>query len=838
MKKTINTAISLFAFSLAATIPIATYATVDIDKLVSEMTDEEKVDFIGGINAFDIRAVDRLGIPEVTMSDGPLGVRAHGETEAYPAGIGLAATWDRDLAYDVGKSIGCEARSKNVHIVLGPAVNIYRMPLCGRNFEYMGEDPYLAGQTAASYVRGMQDQGVIACVKHFAANDQEFDRNHCSSDMDERTLQEIYLPAFKAAVEEGHVGTVMTSYNLVNGVHASQNGHLIRDILKGQWGFDGFVMSDWVSTYDGLACALNGLDVEMPSGAKMNRETLLPALKSGLLPREVLDDKIRRILGVYQRFGYFDNPDISKGYVLDKAAVKKIAIETARNGMVLLKNADGTLPLDVSNIHTIAVIGPNADIAVTGGGGSSHVDATKPVSLGDAIRMAVGDKAEVLVEEGIHHEVTLPKGVYDSRDFYFYKDGKKAPGIQAQVFGNTKLEGAPVMERVYDSVNFSSDAKEWSDFPSHAFFSIRFTFCFTPTETGNYAFCVSGDDGYRLFIDGELKTDAWRNQGEAPSRCDSVMVKGREYNIVVEYYQDGGDAVVRIGEKKIPAAVPAEEYMRRAMDAARRADVVVMSVGFNPRTEGEGFDRTFEMPYDQAGLICKIAEVNPNVIVVLNSGGNVEMESWLDYAKALLEAWYPGTDGNIAAAEILFGKVNPSGKLPASFERNIEENPCHDSYFDTDGNLKVSYDEGIFMGYRYWDKSGISPRYPFGYGLSYTSFEYANLTTDKKEYSRGEPVKVTVDVKNVGGRDGAEVAELYVGQRNCAIPRPVKELKGYDKKFVKVGQAVTMSFVLDPSAFSYFDPDKNAWTTDAGEFVIYVGSSSADIRRTATITLR
>lgn len=837
MDKTLTTALALFTFALAPIVSAAPAGTVDIDQLVASMTDEEKVDFIGGIDNFSIRAVPRLGIPEVRMDDGPMGVRADGDLEAYPAGIGLAATWDREVAHAIGRSIGAEARSRGIDIMLAPAVNIYRMPLCGRNFEYFGEDPYLAGQTAVPYIEGLQSQGVSACVKHFAANNQEFDRNNCSSDVDERTLQEIYLPAFRAAVEEAHVGTVMTSYNPVNGVHASQNGYLIRDILKGAWSFDGFVMSDWVSTYDGVACALGGLDLEMPSGALMNRETLLPALRNGVLPRRVLDDKVRRILGVYQRFGFFD-PERNKDCRPDRAALKQAALAAARGGMVLLKNDDQTLPLDSTQLRKIAVVGPNALAAVTGGGGSSHVDATNPVSLGEAVRRIVGDKTEVVVEEGIHAQIPMPEGVYGANDFHVHRDGRQEPGVQVEYFDNPDLQGTPALTRFYPNINFSADAKAWDDFPRRKLFSLRFTCYFTPPATDNYCLCVSGDDGYRLYLDGELKTDAWRPQGETPSRADVALTGGREYKVVVDYYQSGGDAVVRIGALRIGPMTPPAEYLSRALAAARSADVVILAVGFNSRVESEGSDRTFELPYDQAAFIRQVAAANPRTVVVLNSGGNVEMESWLGSARALLEAWYPGTEGNLAAAEILFGRVNPSGKLPASFARSLEENPCHGSYFDTDKDLRVAYREGIFLGYRHWDRSGRSPRFAFGHGLSYTKFAYANLTTDKREYSRDEPVEVSLEVTNVGDRDGAEIAELYVGQRDCALPRPLKELKGYAKKFVKVGETVRMTFTLMPSAFAYYDPQKHAWTVDAGEFTLSAGASSADIRQTAVITLR
>ena len=326
--------------------------SVDIEQIIQSMTLEEKIDFIGGFEDFNIRAYEHLGIPEIRLADGPVGVRNFGKSTAYPAGINLAASFDKEMAHKIGAAIAMEARAKNAHIMLGPAMNIYRMPPCGRNFEYMGEDPYLAGQLAKEFTIGMQNQGVIACAKHYVANNQDYNRHHVSSDMDERTLHEIYLPAFKASVTEGNVATIMTAYNLINGIHASEHNYLNNDLLKGEWDFEGFIMSDWVSTYDGLACAKGGLDLEMPSGAMMNQETLIPAIENGELDEAVIDDKIRRILNVYKRFDLFENPDISLGFELDKEHVRQVALDAARGGMVLLKNDSGFLPLKKEEIKT------------------------------------------------------------------------------------------------------------------------------------------------------------------------------------------------------------------------------------------------------------------------------------------------------------------------------------------------------------------------------------------------------------------------------------------------------------------------------------------------------
>lgn len=809
-----------------------------IEEMIKAMTLEQKIDFIGGYEEFNIMGIDSLGIPEIHIADGPVGVRNYGKSTAYPASICLAASWNKQMAFNIGKAIGCESKAKNGHIMLGPGMNIYRMPLCGRNFEYFGEDPYLAGQMAKEYIIGMQEQGVVADAKHYVANNQEFNRHHCSSDMDERTLHEIYLPAFKTAVTEGKVASLMTAYGLIDGVHASEHNHLNNEILKGKWGFEGFIMSDWVSTYDGLACAKGGLDLEMPAGTMMSKETLIPAIEKGELQESVIDDKIRRILGVYERFGFFENPDISKGYTLDKKFVRETAIEAARGGMVLLKNEANTLPLKKETIKTIAVIGPNGDPAVCGGGGSSGVDPLHPMSLLEAVKKIAGEGVEVIYEKGIFTGVEYPENMFDEFDFYVKKDGKEIKGVNAEYFNGKKLEGDVLFSKFYEKLNLVDD-QMWdpAEVPEKDF-STRFTCYFKPKESGYYSIGGSGDDGYRILIDDVQVINMWRDQGETRSKYDGFFNGNQEYKVVVEYYQSGGGAAIRLGAVKVKLDKEPAQYHDMAIEAAKKADVVIMSVGYTNANESEAFDRTFEMPYKQNEFTNKIAKVNKNVIVVLNSGGNVEMDSWINNAKALLMAWYPGQEGNLAAAEILFGVTNPSGKLPASFEYKLEDNPCYKHYFDEDGDLKVFYGEGIFMGYRYWDKNASKPRFPFGFGLSYTQFEYSAIATDKKEYTKDETIKVTVKVKNTGEADGAEVVQLYVGDKECSLPRPVKELKAFDKVLIKKGEEATIELELKKDAFAFYNPEKHDWEVEPGEFDIFIGGSSADIKQTVSITIK
>lgn len=809
----------------------------DIDDIISHMTLEEKIDFIGGYESFNIRGYEHLGIPEIRFADGPVGVRNYGKSTSYPASITLAASFDKNIAEKVGKAIAMEARAKNVHVMLGPGMNIYRMPLNGRNFEYLGEDPYLAGELASAYTIGMQSEGVVATAKHYVANNQEFQRHHVSSDMDERTLHEIYLPAFKTTVKKGNVAAIMTAYNLINGIHASEHNHLVNEILKDKWSFEGFVMSDWVSTYDGAACAIGGLDLEMPSGKMMNRETLIPLVKDGTITEDIIDDKIRRILRVYDRFDFFNNPDLSKGYTVDENFVRNTSLEAARGGMVLLKNKNNSLPLDKNNIKKIAIIGPNATKVISGGGGSSYVDPLFPVSWADAIKQIAGNDIEVKVEPGVFTGVELPSDIFDQGGLYTYKNEEKVPGVLVEYYKGMKLEGDILLSKYYDKFRFRNvDMWNEPEVPETEY-SARFTCYYTPEETGKYIVGISGDDGYKVFLDGKEVISVWRDQGDSPALAECKLEAGKEYKLVTEFYQNGGDAVIRMGVKKGESFVDPETLPDKAIAAAKDADIVIFAGGFSGKTESEGFDRTFEMPYNQSDLINKLAEVNPNLFVVLNSGGNVEMRSWIDNVKGLLHAWYPGQEGNLAAAEILFGITNPSGKLPASFAKTIEENPCYNTYFDKDGDLKVFYDEGIFMGYRYWDKIESKPRFPFGYGLSYTTFSFDKLDGIKDNYGADETVKFSVDISNTGEKDGAEAIQVYIADIVSKLPRPVKELKDFAKIFLKSGESKSVEFSLTADAFKYYDAEVHDWVLEAGEFEIMVGNSSDNILLTRKITI-
>jgi len=676
-----------------------------VESLLSLMTLGEKIDMLGGYEGFYIRPNERLGIPKIKMADGPLGVRNYGKATAFPGGIAFAATWDTALVKAYGTAVGNEARSKGVHIMLSPGVNIYRAPMCGRNFEYYGEDPFLAARMAVAYIKGIQSREVVATIKHFVANNQEWDRNNVSSDMDERTLREIYLPTFRAAVEEAKVGAVMNSYNLVNGIYTSQHEHLIRDILKGDWGFDGILMSDWISTYDGIAAANAGLDLEMPAGDFMNRDTLLPAIEEGLVTQEVIDDKIRRMLRMMFRFGFFEREQTDQTLPLYNPEGRLIALQAAREGIVLLKNRDGLLPLDPGKTRSVTVIGPNAHPAVTGGGGSSIVTPFRSVSFLDGIIAEAPEDVKVYYSPGLTNDVN--EMVRNSKFTSVEVNGEGLQGLKGEYFANIDMSGEPMMTRVDPYIQF-----DWQNYSPAAVipvdsFSVRWTGKILPEKGGNYYFFVGGNNGFRLFLDDEIVVDEWGNPSFL-TKNKTIQLQGEhEYDVKLEYYENRGEAQVVFGFRP-----EVEVKSLEAVRLAAKSDVAVVFVGFNPNLEGENFDRSFKLPAEQVNLIREVASVNSNTIVVLTAGGNVATSGWLDRVNGYLHAWYPGQEGGTALAEILFGIINPSGKLPVSFEKRWEDNATFGSYYDDNVDKRVYYSEGLFLGYRYFDQSGIEPLFP------------------------------------------------------------------------------------------------------------------------------
>jgi len=668
-----------------------------VDDLLSRLTLAEKISLIHADSKFTTAAIPRLGIPRRWLDDGPHGVREDigpdtwqpsGHTDdfstAMPAGICLAATWDSELGFREGEAIGQEARARGKDIMLGPGVNILRTPLCGRNFEYLGEDPFLASQMCVGYISGAQSQDISSCVKHFALNNQETDRGTINVEVDERALREIYLPAFKAAVQDAGVWCVMAAYNQFRGQHCTENDYLLDKILKGEWGFKGLVMSDWGGVHDTRECALNGLDLEMGTERNYNdfyfAQPYLDLLQKGELPMAGLDDKVRRNLRVMIATHVLDAN--RKPGSLNTAAHQAVARQVAEEGIVLLKNENNTLPLDATKLKTIAVIGENATRLHAHGGDSSGIKAFYEVNPLDGIVKRAGEKVNVVFSEG---------------------------------------------------------------------------------------------------------------------------------------YRKGGGP----------------ELAERAIAAAKAADVVIYIGGLNHDRgfDCEGADRKdMKLPYGQDELIQEIVAANPKTVVVLE-GTMVEMDSWLDKVPALLQAWYPGMEGGNALARVLFGDVNPSGKLPATFPKKLSDTPAYafgaGAYPGTNGT--VAYAEGLLVGYRWFDTKNIEPQFPFGFGLSYTTFEYSNLKLIPGD-GTNEIVTAQFEIENTGQRAGAEVAQLYVHEKNPRLMRPEKELKGFRKVFLQPGEKQTVSISLNQGSFSYYDDGKKAWVAQPDGFEILIGSSSRDLR--------
>jgi len=802
-----------------------------VETLLKRLTLEEKIDLIGGVDDFYIRANEKIGLPRLKMADGPVGVRNYGPSTVF-GGIGLAATWDTELAARIGATIGQDARARGVHFMLGPGVNIYRAPLNGRNFEYFGEDPFLAARTTVAYINGMQSQGVSATIKHFMGNNSEFDRHNTDSIIDERTMREIYLPVFEAAVKEAHVGAIMDSYNLTNGLHMTQNGYLNTDVVKKEWGFTGVIMSDWTSTYDAVAAANGGLDLEMPSGKLMNRATLIPAVQAGKVSEATIDDKIRRILRTAIQFGWLDRDQTDVSTPLLNVAGKQVALEAARSGMVLLKNDGNLLPLEKGNIKSIAVIGPDAYPAQPGGGGSAEAKPFTPVSYLEGIVNYMGGSAKVYYARGIPELDEISKHM----EFTTLATGGER-GLKKELFNNPDLSGQPAVVQTDKYVHY--EAARGADGADNDV-SMRWTGFFTPSAPGEFLAFVQGpgeNGGYRLFIDNRLVLDNWKQWyafvGEAP-----VALTAGAHQVELDYYVTSGwgKTTANLGIVQPETLVTAE-----AKALAARADAVIVAPGFDPASEGESGDRTFRLPPGQDELINQIAAVNKNTIVVMTSGGGVDMTAWIDRVPALLEAWYPGQEGGTALAQLLFGEFNPSGRLPISIERRWEDNAAHDRYYPQSGGTKVEYSEGVFVGYRHFDKSTVKPLFPFGYGLSYTSFAYKNLTISPPSPDQqisDQQVSVAFDVTNTGTRTGADVAQVYVGDHHAPVPRPVKELKGFAKINLSPGETKSVTVKLDRRAFSYYDVKNHAWRVAPGDFDLFVARSAADIELTGKVTLR
>jgi len=803
-----------------------------VEQLVNHMTLEEKISMLSGADAWHTVPIKRLGIPAIKVTDGPIGARgasslAGPSSACFPCGTALAATWNTGLVERVGRVLAEETQAKGAHILLAPTVNIHRSPLAGRNFECYSEDPYLTARMAVAYIKGLQSGGVGACIKHFVCNDSEFERMSISSEVGERALREIYLRPFQIAIQEAHPWAVMSSYNKVNGVPASENDYILLDILKGEWGFEGIVISDWGGTYSPNVVK-GGLDLEMPGPARWMGNHALEAVRNGLVSQAVIDDKVRRLLRVIEKAGAFEQPELRPEQAIDKPEHRRLAYQAASEAIVLLKNSSGLLPLKLDQLKSIAVIGANAKWAAVMGGGSVGVRPHYVVTPLEAIIRRAGARVGYALGCAINKRPPLFEPGW-------LRTATGESGLLVQYFGNRELAGSPVHTEVIDRTEmvWAGDVAPHID-PTD--FSVRLSAILTAPEDGVYKMGVMCVGQCRVLIEGQIYIDLWSKQPAAIAHrgvekvVEVAMKAGQPYRLVVEYACEP-EAYWRNLRLGCQPPVPADSIQQAAALAAK-SDVAIVFAGLTAEWESEGFDRPdMELPGQQAELIEQVAAANPNTIVVLNTGSPVTM-NWLDRVVAVVQAWYLGQETGNAIADVLFGEVNPSGKLPTTFPRRLQDNPAYINYPGENG--QVLYGEGIFVGYRYYDKKDIAPLFPFGYGLSYTTFAYSNLRLDAAEYAAGDVIRVSVDVQNTGTRAGQEVVQLYVRDVQSRLMRPEKELKAFAKVALEPGETKTVTLALDQDALSYYDPAEKRWVAEPGEIQVLVGSSSRDIRLQAS----
>ncbi|MDP4201057.1 MAG: glycoside hydrolase family 3 C-terminal domain-containing protein [Bacteroidota bacterium] len=795
-----------------------------VEAILKQMTIEEKVAMCSGNGGF--KGVERLKIPGTACTDGPRGPNCQVGTTAFPAGILFGSTWNPSIVEKAGKVIGEETRAMGRGVLLGPGCNILRDPLNGRFFEYYTEDPLLNGAIAAAQIRGIQSEGVAACIKHYACNNREDNRNFYMSMIDDRTLNEIYLPGFKAAVRDANVWTVMTSANGVNGEFVSDSKKMLTDILKNRFGFDGFVMTDWLQTRSVEKAAFAGLDVSMPGGDNCGFGTpLLEAVKAGKVPVSVVDEKVRRILRVYGRIGLLDGRDLSAGASINTKEHQQTALHTAEEGIILLQNKNNALPLNKQTVKKVLVTGPNADkrFCLLAMGGSSWVESPYEITVLKGIQNELGaDRVNYISSDDLGGYQLIPENVLSS------VGGKN--GFHTCYYVKGKNE--PVLERTESNVNFMWEMKSPDpSIPVDQFREARFDAQIMPPVDGKYTFRFITGGGSALVYNNEWAgapmavADPGRGTGTVTAAVD--LKKGVPFHLCVIYSKGSGDAAMRI-EWEMPESSLQQMQLTKIDEAAREADAVVYVGGLDHSIDTEGRDRvSLAFPLVQEKLINHLAGLNKKVNVVLINGSPLEVGGFLPNVASLTEAWYPGMEGGNAVAKMLFGDIDPSGRLSFSWTKKLEDSPC--VKLASQNHDAVNFAEKLMIGYRYFDTKQVEPQFPFGYGLSYATFAYTKMNAVK---AGNHAVKGSLMVKNTSKRDGYEVVQIYVKPLTPSVERPVHELKAFKKVFVKAGQTVKVDFTLDDSSFSYFDPGKNDWVVDHGRYEIQAGASSRNILAT------
>lgn len=808
-----------------------------VDELLAAMTLEEKVSLLAGEDLWHLPSVERLGVPRLKMTDGPNGARgadwtAGPPSACFPCGSALAATFDTDLVAQVGRHLAEEARAKRAHVLLGPTVNIHRHPLAGRNFECYSEDPELTAQLAVAYIGALQGAGVSACVKHYVANDSEYERMTISSEVPERALREIYLRPFEAAVCDAGTWSIMAAYNRVGGVHASEHPELLRTILRDEWGFDGMVVSDWGATHSTEPAARAGLDVEMPGPAQHRGRRLVDAVQAGAVEEKVVDGLAAAVLRVAERTGCLDGPDPTaedEGSA-DTPDRTRLAREVAAAGIVLLRNEPAAggrplLPLDPGSLSSIAVIGPNSDPARIQGGGSAGVSPYREVTPLDGIRTRVGDGVEVRHSRG--GEIARSIGHIDRRLLCSRDDDQGC--LTVEHFDGPPGGSPPVLRQTVRRIPAGWNRPPAGIDPGR--WSMRVGGTITTATSGEHLLQVRATGRVVVRVDGEAVAEAVA--GERGARADARLhlAEGVPHDLEVDLVPpvDFGWAAGFDLRHRPPA--PDDEVAAAAAVAAG-TDVAVVVVGTDNDWETEGRDRSdLALPGRQAELIRAVARANPHTVVVLNTGAPVDVD-WIEEVPAALQLWFAGQEAGSALADVLFGDVNPSGRLPTTIPRRLSDTPAFTSYPGEHG--QVHYGEGLFVGYRWYDARGIEPAFAFGHGLSYTTFEHRSLAAGS---GADGVVTVEVEVANTGERDGHEVVQVYVAPVAPRVARPPKELKAFRRVAVAAKDRRLVRFELGPRAFAHWDPTAHGWRVEPGEYELCVGAASDDIRATTRVVV-
>lgn len=796
-----------------------------ISDIIKQMTLEEKVSMCSGASPeMAFQGIKRLNIPNVQCSDGPRGPNRGGPATAFPSGIAFGASWNPELIKQAGEVMGNEARAKGFGVLLGPGNNILRDPLNGRFFEYYTEDPFLNSAITVAAVTGIQSEGVAACLKHYACNNREDNRNFYMSMVNDRTLNEIYLPAYKAAVQQGKVWTIMTSANGVNNEFVSDSKKMLTDKLKTEWDFDGFVLTDWLQTRSTEKAALAGLDVSMPGGVDCGfGKPLLDAVKTGTISVAIIDDKVRRILRIYGRIGLLNGRDLKAGAELNTKAHQLIAREIAEEGMVLLKNEGDLLPLNAVTVRNVLVIGPNADklLCVPGMGGSSGIRPPFEITPLQGIKNLLGnDKVKFISSADLGGFQLIPQDAIKNTD-----GGK---GFRSTYF--VKGNDTAVLKRTDPVVDFMWEMKSPDPVIDPTLFrKVKFEGEIIPPMDGKYTLRAIVNGTVIITHNGE-QIAFGDSQQELRIATASVMLhKNEPYELSIEYNKLPGDAAVRL-EWELPEV--SKEKWKTIDKAVQQADAVIFIGGIDHSMDTEGRDRKdISFPGAQENIINHLSRINKKLITVLINGSPLELGGWLPNVPSVLEAWYPGMEGGTAIADILFGKANPSGRLPFSWPKKLADAPC--KVLASENNDVVNYTDSLMVGYRYYDTKKVAPQFPFGYGLSYTGFKYGKLNIVKK----GNAILGSVKVKNIGAREGAEVVQVYIKPLSPSVKRPVHELKAFKKLFIKKGSQQEMTFKLDAAAFSYYDEKQGKWKVDGGNYEIQAGSSSRDIRSIARVSI-